>query len=686
MYLTLVFIALINFLIIGCFGRFIGKKGTIIITLFNIFFGFFISIFIFFEVSISHSICHFKILDWVKIGELVLSFGFFFDTITATMCLVVFTISSLVHFYSIGYMSEDPHFIRFLSFLSLFTFFMILVVTADNFIQLFFGWECVGLASYLLINFWYTRIEANISGLKAIIVNKIGDLAIILGLLGIYFLTKSFDYIFVFNYISMFNANLSEFLFKSENFFFFKFNLIAFINIMLLIGVIAKSAQIGLHTWLVDAMEGPTPVSALLHAATMVTVGVFCLIRCNPIFNQTTFILYYIAIIGAITALFGAIVGLLQNDIKRIIAYSTCSQLGYMILSCGLTHYEAALYHLTNHAFFKALLFLTAGGIIHALNGKQDIREMGGMVNIQPILYISFFIGSFALMGLPFFSGFYSKDFIIEFTFVNNILFGNELYIFGIIAALFTAMYSGRLIFLVFFSKPKTVIKINLMNLHKLGIYIYIPLFILSIFSIYSGWLLKESFIGIGTDFFEGPILINHNRFFQLLVIDLENISYFIKIIPNFLTVFGIIISIFIFCYMHTDYYDFYYNIKKKTFNNSNIIFQKKLFFDIIYNNFFVNLSFFISYDILYKLIDRGFFEIIGPYGLTKKIYFFSSEISSLSKNTIYHLIFLFILSIIFLILIIRYISLDLITEEELLLFIALICIIHFNKNYIKNI
>lgn len=672
MYLLLILIPFINFIIIGFFGRFLGKKGTIFLTLFLFFFSWILSFILFFEVCLAHSTCHFKLWEWIIIEDLTIQFGFLFDSITIIMCFVVFTISTLVHCYSCGYMYDDPHFIRFILFLSLFTFFMLLVVTADNFVQLFFGWECVGLASYLLINFWYTRIQANKSALKAIIVNKIGDLTVIIAIIILYYLTKSFDYIFIFNYInSLYYNNL-----------FFEWNWLLIANILLLIGVIAKSAQIGLHTWLVDAMEGPTPVSALLHAATMVTVGVFCLIRCNNIFIKTPIILVYITIIGAITALFGSIVGVLQNDIKRVIAYSTCSQLGYMVLACGLTHFESALYHLTNHAFFKALLFLTAGALIHALNGKQDIREMGSLIKIQPMLYASFLIGSIALMGLPYLSGYFSKDFILEYAFVNqqNIysLYG---YFLGILGAFFTSFYSGRLLFLSFISNIKNINKINIINLHILPLYIYLPLIILSLFSIFSGWIFKDLFIGLGSDLFEGPVTIFHNFNFFIISLNIENIPIIIKIFPNILTVIGIFLS-YLYCMKHQKYID---KININIFNNINNFFQKKLFFDHIYYNFFIKYSFFLSYNVFYKIIDRGFFEILGPFGLTYKIYNLSNKIINIHKNSFYYLIMYFLQNIALIIIFLALFLNNKLFFDELFVLIFLNIYILIKQNLMKR-
>ena len=328
------------------------------------------------------------------------------------MLVTVTTISTLVHFYSCSYMSVDPHISRFMSYLSLFTFFMLILITADNFIQLFVGWEGVGLCSYLLIGFWFTRVQANKAALKALIINRVGDFGIILGICLVFFVFQTLDFEIVFPLITFFQNQF--FLFFGMN-----FNVVELICFFLFIGSVGKSAQVGLHTSLPDAMEGPTPVSALIHAATMVTAGVFLIIRCSPIFEYAPGVLNIVTFVGALTAFFAATVGLVQNDIKKVIAYSTCSQLGYMIFACGISGYTVSLFHLINHAFFKALLFLAAGSIIHSLNNEQDMRRMGGLIRITPFTYSMMLIGSLSLAGFPFLSGFYSKDVILELAFVK---------------------------------------------------------------------------------------------------------------------------------------------------------------------------------------------------------------------------------------------------------------------------
>ena len=359
------------------------------------------------------------------------------------MLIVVTFISFLVHIYSIGYMSADPHIPRFMSYLSLFTFFMLILISANNFVQMFVGWEGVGLCSYLLINFWFSRIQANKAAIKAMLVNRVGDFGLALGIIAIYSLFKSVDYSIVFAMSKHFESSIFQVLNL-------EFNYLTIICILLFIGAIGKSAQLGLHTWLPDAMEGPTPVSALIHAATMVTAGIFLLARCSPLFEYAPNALIFVAIIGALTAFFAAATGLLQNDIKRVIAYSTCSQLGYMVFACGLSNYSVGIFHLANHAFFKALLFLSAGSVIHALSDEQDMRKMGGLRKLLPFTYAMIFIGSLSLMGFPFLTGFYSKDVILELTYAKYTSLSYIIYWLGTISAFLTAFYSIRLIYLVF--------------------------------------------------------------------------------------------------------------------------------------------------------------------------------------------------------------------------------------------
>jgi proton-translocating NADH-quinone oxidoreductase chain L len=379
-YLTLIFLTLISSLTVGFLGRFFGFYGAAVLSTSCLILAFLVSMFIFYEVAFLGCFSYINLVSWISSDILNVDWGFMFDSLTAVMCCVVTFISCLVHLYSTEYMSHDPHLPRFMSYLSLFTFFMLILVTADNFVQMFVGWEGVGLCSYLLINFWFIRIQANKAAIKAMLMNRIGDFSLIIGIIIIFIYYKSLDYATVAALVPLLKTDVIQFLNLN-------FNLLKVIGILLFIGAIGKSAQLGLHTWLPDAMEGPTPVSALIHAATMVTAGVFLLARSSFIYEYSYNVLGYIAIVGALTAFCASTIGLVQNDLKRVIAYSTCSQLGYMVFACGLSNYSVGVFHLSNHAFFKALLFLSAGSIIHAVNDEQDMRKMGGLKNLLPFTY-----------------------------------------------------------------------------------------------------------------------------------------------------------------------------------------------------------------------------------------------------------------------------------------------------------
>ena len=633
MYLTVIFLPLINFLIVILFGRFLGNKGSQILILINMFLTFLLSYFIFYEVNLKGSICFLKLFSWFNIGLFDLDWGFLFDPLTATMLIVVNTVSFLVHLYSVEYMRYDPFLPRFLSYLSLFTFFMLILITADNLIQLFVGWEGVGLASYLLINFWFSILEANKSALKAMVMNRLGDIGVVLAISLIYIEFKSFN----FNIISGLAKLLSNDYFY---FFGFYFNSLTLISIFLFIGAVGKSAQIGLHTWLPDAMAGPTPVSALIHAATMVTAGVFAIIRLSPIIENSPNGLMLIAFVGVLTSFFAATIGLFQNDLKKIIAYSTCSQLGYMVFICGLSNYSLSIFHLANHAFFKALLFLSAGSIIHSLNDEQDIRKYGGLLKVLPFSYLMFLIGSLALMGIPFLSGFYSKDVIIEIAYSSYLIKNNFIYWLSIISAVFTTLYSTRLLFLTFFNKPNGF-KSDYKNVHDSDLLIAIPLFVLSINSIFFGFITKDFFVGLGTDAWLNSIEIVSTK--NLLILESEFLSPFIKNLPFIFSMSAILLFLGFNKYFnkinfnskfHKFVYVYLYNF-----------FFNKWYIDIIYNKiimkFFVNIS--------YKnviFIDRGLIELLGPLGIVRSINFVMNKLSNLQTGYIYNYLFIFILSI----------------------------------------
>ena len=439
------------------------------------------------------------IFEWISSGGFTANWSINIDPLSSVMLVVVTFVSALVHIYSIGYMSHDPHKPRFMSYLSLFTFSMLALVVSDNFLQLFFGWEGVGLCSYLLIGFWYKKETANNAAIKAFIVNRIGDFGLAVAIFLIFFFFGTI------NYEETFQAT-SQFAEKKILFLGFEINLITLICVFLFIGAMGKSAQFLLHTWLPDAMEGPTPVSALIHAATMVTAGVFLVVRCSPMFEYSQFALNLVTVVGMLTAIFAASVALVQNDIKKIVAYSTCSQLGYMFFAAGVGAYHVAMFHLFTHAFFKALLFLGAGSVIHSFKDEQDIRNMGGVRKKLPYTYIFMLLGTLALTGFPFLSGFYSKDAIIEFAYLKNSALGNYAATIGIFTAFLTSIYSWRLFFKVFHGTYNNK-KIPIDNTHDSPLVMLVPLVFLSLGAIFSGYIFKNTFIGHhSNEFWQGSI------------------------------------------------------------------------------------------------------------------------------------------------------------------------------------
>jgi NADH-ubiquinone oxidoreductase chain 5 len=622
MYLNIVFFPLIGFISSSFFGRFIGPQGAGILTILCVTSSLFLSFFAFYEVGFLETPCYVKLLPWFKSEYLFASWGFQFDSLTVVMLIVVTFISSLVHLYSTEYMSHDPHLPRFMSYLSLFTFFMLILITADNFIQLFVGWEGVGLCSYLLINFWFTRIQANKAAIKAMIVNRVGDFGLALGIFSIYITFNSVEYSTVFALVPLFEADVLNFLS-------FDVHLLTLVGVLLFIGAVGKSAQLGLHTWLPDAMEGPTPVSALIHAATMVTAGVFLLARTSPIFEYAPGALTVVTIVGSMTAFFAATTGLLQNDLKRVIAYSTCSQLGYMIFACGVSNYSVGVFHLANHAFFKALLFLGAGSVIHAVADEQDMRRMGGLKRIVPFTFAVMSIGSFALMGFPFLTGFYSKDVILEVAFAKYTNVGHFAYWLGTFAAFFTAFYSIRLSFLTFLSETNGF-KPIIFGAHDSPIRMALPLFILTFPSIFIGYCSRDLFIGLGTEFWNNAIFVFPTN---LNIIDAEFASQFFKILPVCLSLTGVFSAFFFYTFFSEDLYLIKTSlVGRKIYNFLN----KKWFFDKVYNEF-INQSFLkFGYYSTYKAVDRGFIEMIGPFGLSKAVMKKSSLLSSLQTGSFY--------------------------------------------------
>ncbi len=594
MYITILFLPILGAVIAGFFGRTLGGRGAGVITVFNMFITWILAISIFVEVIYYKCPTYIQLWNWAMVQV-----GFDFDFLTAVMLVVVTSISLMVHLYSTEYMGGDPHLPRFMSYLSLFTWFMLILVTSSNLLQLFIGWEGVGVCSYLLINFWFTRIQANKAAMKAMIVNRVGDVGVVIAILLCYSYYGSVEYSVIFNTASNNNGTI--------------------IGLMLLIGTIGKSAQIGLHTWLPDAMEGPTPVSALIHAATMVTAGVFLLLRSNPLWETSPIVVMAIAIVGAVTAFFGATVGLVQNDIKKVIAYSTCSQLGYMVFACGVSAYSTSLFHLFNHAFFKALLFLSAGSVIHALADEQDLRKMGAILFKQPLTYTAMLIGSLALMGTPFLTGFYSKDAIIEFAYAAYNVQGTLGHWLLSLSAGMTAFYSMRLLHAAFFTTPQGT-KTVLENAHEPGIAMSLPLVLLTICSIYIGYVMKDMMVGVASPYLEFVGKFDHHH------IESEFMPTFIKWIPVIFSAIGAFLGIILYPFKSS-------SISKDLYTYLN----NKWHFDLIYNSVFVKPIMDLGYSVTYKILDRGVIEEIGPSGIVNQISRLSRLSSIFQSGQIYH-------------------------------------------------
>nr|WOE90980.1 NADH dehydrogenase subunit 5 [Aequorea sp. MKL-2023] len=600
MYLSIVIIPLISAIFCGLLGRKLGYQGVKVFSCLSILLTFLLSFYSFIEVIVFKSNTSINLWSWFDLGLLHNPITLQFDGVVCSMLILVTSVSFFVHLFSTSYMDGDPHLPRFMAYLSLFTFFMLVLVTSNNLVQLFIGWEGVGLCSYLLIGFWYTRIQATKAAIKAMIMNKVGDIGLLLAMILIWVYIGSLDYNSIFIY-SLFLTSEGEI-----------FDLISF---LLLIGVIGKSAQIGLHTWLPDAMEGPTPVSALIHAATMVTAGVFLIIRMSPFFENTPTILLIIVLVGSITAFFTSTIGLAQNDLKKVIAYSTCSQLGYMVMICGFSQYNSGLFHLVNHGFFKALLFLSAGSIIHALNDEQDFRKMGGMNPITPFSYACIVIGSVSLMGLPFLTGFYSKDLIIELIYGENYLrFALWL---GVMSAFITAFYSFRLIHFTFFNNPQSNIK-SFSKSHEGNWNLRWPLVLLLSFSVVAGYSLQWFILKD-----ELPVIILDLFKFSPLIVSLLGSSLSIFL--------GFILIKWWKRWMLTN------NIKLYSFLNG------AWYFDNVFNHYIskpmINFGLYISY----KLVDNQLLEYFGPTNIYNNLTKDSGDFSNLhpGKLSIYVLLFI---------------------------------------------
>ena len=614
LYLIL-FLPLLGSFISAFFYKKIGELTCQIITSAFIVTGAILSSIILLETIKTGKVYEYPILNWITSGSLKLHWSIYVDSLTAVMLVVVNSVSALVHIYSIGYMSHDPHKPRFMSYLSLFTFMMLSLITADNFLQLFFGWEGVGLASYLLIGFWFKKESANNASMKAFIVNRVGDLGL---LIAMFLIFKTFGTL-TFSEVFSQAADQSK---NSIKIFGGEYNLITTICVFLFIGAMGKSAQILLHTWLPDAMEGPTPVSALIHAATMVTAGVFLVARCSPLFEYSQYALNLVAFVGATTAIFAASIAIVQTDIKRIIAYSTCSQLGYMFFAAGMGAYNIAIFHLFTHAFFKALLFLGAGSVIHAFHDEQNIEKMGGVWKKIPMTYALMLIGTLALTGFPLLAGFYSKDAIIESAYFSKSLFAGYAFVIGVTTAFITSIYSWRLVFKTFHGKYNNTMSFE--KVHESGPVMIIPLLLLAVGAIFSGYVFHEIFIGENTQFWGKAI------FFLKQTAHGHPPLWLMILIPT-LVISAIPLSFILFL-KRKDIVEGFVNNNKPFYT----FLVKKWYFDELYDLIFVK-SFRGIGTFLWQRGDVKTIDAYGPDGVAKVVKNLSDRASRVQSGYLYH-------------------------------------------------
>nr|YP_002860275.1 NADH dehydrogenase subunit 5 [Nothoceros aenigmaticus]ACC86798.1 NADH dehydrogenase subunit 5 [Nothoceros aenigmaticus] len=629
MYLLIVTLPLPGSFVAGAFGRFPGSRGTATITTMCVSLSCIFPLIAFYEVALGASVCYIKIASWI-ISEMFDAFrGSLSDSLTVVMLIVVTFVSSLVHLYPISHMSEDPHSSRFMCYLSIPTFFMPMPVTGDNSIQLFLGWEGVGPALYLSINFWFTRLQANKAAIKAMPVNRVGDFGLAPGIMGGFTLFQTVDFSTIFARASAFSEPNHFFVFCNM-----RFHAITVICILPLIGAVGKSAQIGLHTWLPDVMEGPTPVSASIHAATTVTAGVFMIARCPPLFEYPPNALIVVTPVGAMTPFFAATTGILQNDLKRVIAYSICSQSGYMIFACGISNYSVSVFHLMNHAFLKASPFLSAGPVIHAMSDEQDMRKMGGLASLLPFTYAMMLIGSLSPIGFPFLTGFYSKDVILEPAYTKYTISGNSAFWLGSVSVFFTSYHFFRLLFLTFLA-PTNSFKQDMLRCHDAPILMAIPLICLAFGSISVGHLAKDMMIGLGTNFWANSVFISPKN--EILAESEFATPTIIKLIPILFSTLGAFVAYNVNFIAN----EFIFALKTTSFGNGLYCFlNKRWFFDKVFNDFIVRSFLRFGYEVSFKALDKGAIEILGPYGISYTFGELAKQISKLQSGFVYHYAF----------------------------------------------
>ena len=630
MYALAIFLPLIGAVLAGFFGRWLKDTGAQVVTCGAMLLSALISCFILSDVALDGNTRTIELFTWIGSGTFEVVWALRLDQLAAVMVFIVTVVASMVHVYSIGYMHHDPGNPRFFAYLSLFTFFMLMLVTSDNLLQMFFGWEGVGLCSYFLIGFWYDRPAANAAAIKAFIVNRVGDFGFALGIMGVFLLfgTINLDEIF---------SAAPDKATATMVFLDWEFHALTVLCILLFIGAMGKSAQLSLHTWLPDAMEGPTPVSALIHAATMVTAGVFMVARLSPLFEYSPVALTVVVIVGASTAFFAATIAMVQTDIKRVIAYSTCSQLGYMFFACGVSAYSAGIFHLMTHAFFKALLFLGAGSVIHAMSAEQDMRKMGGIYKLIPLTYAMMWVGSLALAGLPFFAGYYSKDIILESAFAAHTGAGTYAFWLGIAAAAMTAFYSWRLLIMTFHGNPRADEK-TMAHVHESPRSMLIPLAVLTAGAVFSGIIGYNAFVGDGLQEFWGKsifVLDGHNA-----LADSHHVPIWVKVLPVAIAVAGIVLAYVM--YMARPGMPVWFAAR---FRWIHLFLYNKWYFDELYDWLFVRPAHAIGRG-LWKEGDGTLIDGIGPGGIAAAVKSVARRASALQSGYVYHYAFAMLIGV----------------------------------------
>ncbi len=634
MYTLIVFLPLLGAILAGFFGRMIGVKLSEYITSGFVLFAAILSWVSLFQIGIGGTTELVTVMPWISSGNFTVDWALRIDTLTAVMLVVVNSVSGLVHVYSIGYMHNDPHRTRFFAYLSLFTFSMLMLVTSNNFLQMFFGWEGVGLASYLLIGFWYKKPSANAAAIKAFVVNRVGDFGFVLGIFMIFAAFGSLDFDTVF-------AAAAERSGETVSFLGLELDLITTICILLFFGAMGKSAQFLLHTWLPDAMEGPTPVSALIHAATMVTAGVFLVVRCSPLFELSADARFFVTFIGASTAFFAATVGLVQNDIKRVIAYSTCSQLGYMFVAAGLGAYGVAIFHLFTHAFFKALLFLGSGSVIHACSDEQDMRKMGGLARHLKATWVLMLIGTLALTGFPLTAGYFSKDAIIEATFAAGSNIGMYAFVLTVAAAAMTSFYSWRLMFMTFHGKSRASEEV-VSHIHESPKMMLVPLVLLATGALAAGYLFSGYFIGHGNSHFWGEAIRLAKE--NTILDDIHSVPFWVKTAPFVMMILGFTLA-----------WVFYLakpGLPARLAASMPRLYQfllNKWYIDELYDAIFVRPAFRIG-RFLWKTGDGTIIDGLGPDGIAARVMAITGRAVKMQSGFLYHYAFAMLVGVAFMV------------------------------------